>query len=124
VTQPSCKGALFDVFGGHDRCVSIQASKIAPCVESHYENECLRVVVRGRVEGAAAAALAQIWRAALQQWPRRLELDLSEVDECTPAGVDAITQCLEVGRRLDDGVGFVVATDAGRRALLASMAAV
>ena len=56
--------------------------------------------------------------------PERLELDLCAVSTYTRDGAVAVSDCLVLCRRLDDGVGITVATDAGRQALLDSMSLV
>jgi hypothetical protein len=83
-----------------------------------------RVTVEGRLDKEAAVNLADICRKILRDWPRRLDLDLCAVSVYTGDGAKAVSDCLMLCRRLDDGVGITVATDAGRRALLDSMALV
>lgn len=82
------------------------------------------VKVEGRLDAEAATTLAAICHQILRDWPRRLELDLRAVSVYTRDGARAVSECLLLCRRLDDGVGITVATDAGRQALLDSMALV
>lgn len=88
------------------------------------EQGCRSVVVRGRLDDAAAGELFAACDEVLRGSSRRLQLDLSGVTEYSSAGVAAIAQCLVVGRRLEGGIGVTVASDAGRRALLDSMTSV
>jgi hypothetical protein len=81
-----------------------------------------RVVVDGSLDATAASEIATAWQAVVDDRPRRVDLDLRGVTTFTAPGAAAITDCLSVGRRLDDGVGVRVATDAGRSVLLQSMA--
>lgn len=81
-----------------------------------------RVVVVGELDDGAADALVTILRRVAEDAPARLELDLRRVTGFTPAGASAVSEALALGRMLEDGVGVTVATDAGRRALLRSMA--
>ena len=83
-----------------------------------------RITIRGSLDDKAASSLGDICRQIVRDWPRRLELDLRAVSVCTGDGVTAVSECLMLCRRLDDGVGITVATEAGRRALLDSMALV
>ena len=80
-----------------------------------------RVCVDGQLDVEAAETLAEILTQVLQDSPRRLELDLTGVTAYTRAGAGAVSQCLMMRRSLEDGVGIVVATEAGRRILLDSM---
>jgi hypothetical protein len=80
-----------------------------------------RVVVEGALDASAADAIASAFRSVVHDWPRRVELDLRGVTGFTRTGAVAISDCLSLGRRLDDGVGVQVASDAGRSALLQSM---
>jgi len=82
------------------------------------------VRVERQLDAEAARSLAVICRQILHDWPRRLDLDLRAVSVYTLDGARAVSECLLLCRRLDDGVGITVATDAGRRALLDSMALV
>jgi hypothetical protein len=84
----------------------------------------LRLVVDGRLDAAAATALTTAWASVIEAWPRSLELDLCQVTSSTDDGVSAVARCLALGRRLDDGVTVTVSNDAGRQALLESMAEV
>ena len=83
-----------------------------------------RVTVEGTLDSEAATNLGVICRQVLRDWPRRLKLDLCGVSIYTRDGARAVSDCLMLCRRLDDGVGIAVATDAGRQALLDSMALV
>lgn len=86
--------------------------------------EVARVRVEGLLDNVAAGHLGDICREVLRDWPTRVELDLSAVTTYTSDGAAAVSDCLMLCRRLDGGVGIKVATDAGRRALLDSMATV
>lgn len=83
-----------------------------------------RVSIDGLLDTAAAAALGSVCREVVRDWPSRVELDLSAVTTYTTDATAAVSECLMLCRRLDDGVCITVATDAGRRALLDSMALV
>jgi hypothetical protein len=83
-----------------------------------------RVRIDGLLDTAAALALGSVCREVMRDWPSRVELDLSAVTTCTDDGTAAVSDCLLLCRRLDDGVCITVATAAGRRALLDSMALV
>jgi hypothetical protein len=91
---------------------------------TYQRGELARVTVEGRLDTQAAVDLDGIFREIARDWPRRLELDLCAVSVYTGEGARAVSDCLMLCRRLDDGVGITVATDAGRRALLESMARV
>jgi ABC-type transporter Mla MlaB component len=91
---------------------------------SRPEHDRVHVRVSGALDSSAAVELSETRARVLRESPRRLDLDLSAVTTCTSEGIAAVTECLLVGRGLDDGVGVTVATDAGRRALLESMATV
>lgn len=84
----------------------------------------VRISVSGVLDARAAASLAAACSRVLAASPRRLELDLDGVTECTDDGVEAVSACLVLARHLDEGVAVTVATDAGRRALLGSLATV
>jgi len=86
--------------------------------------ELARVTVRGCLDREAASNLGAVCRQVLRDWPQRLELDLCGVSLYTTDGARAVSDCLMLCRRLEQGVGITVATDAGRQALLDSMALV
>jgi ABC-type transporter Mla MlaB component len=90
----------------------------------YQRGEVARVSIDGLLDTAAAHALGDVSREVMRDWPKRVELDLSAVTTCTTAGVAAVSDCLQLCRRLEDGVCITVASDAGRRALLDSMALV
>jgi hypothetical protein len=91
---------------------------------TYQSGELARVTVDGSLDGVAASNLGAVCRQVLRDWPRRLELDLCGVSMYTGDGAKAVSDCLMLCRRLDEGVGITVATDAGRQALLDSMALV
>jgi anti-anti-sigma regulatory factor len=101
------------VFASDDRSAAVTASD---------SDGCTRIVITGALDEYVAARLHETCDRAGDGRLRRLELDLSAVTAASPEGVAAITGCLAMGRRLPDGVGVTVANDAGRRALLDSMA--
>lgn len=86
--------------------------------------EIAKVTIDGSLDTQAAADLNSICREVVREWPRRVELDLCAVSAYTIAGTAAVSECLMLCRRLDEGVGITVATDAGRAALLDSMSLV
>ncbi|HVT22349.1 MAG TPA: hypothetical protein VHE57_13285 [Mycobacteriales bacterium] len=86
--------------------------------------EVVRVRVEGQLDTVAAGHLSDICREVLRDWPERVELDLSAVTNYTTDGAAAVSDCLMLWRRLNGGVGIKVATQAGRQALLDSMATV
>lgn len=90
----------------------------------YQRGEVARVRVDGLLDTAAAADLGEVCREVMRDWPGRVELDLSAVTTYTPAGAVAVSDCLLLCRRLERGVGITVATEAGRQALLDSMALV
>lgn len=90
----------------------------------YQRGEVARVSVNGLLDTVAAADLGGVCREVMRDWPTRVELDLSAVTTYTAAGAAAVSDCLLLCRRLDDGVCITVASDAGRRALLDSMALV
>ncbi|HVT64237.1 MAG TPA: hypothetical protein VHD81_03725 [Mycobacteriales bacterium] len=90
----------------------------------YQRGEVARVSVDGLLDNAAALALGSVCREVMRDWPSRVELDLSAVRTYTQAGAVAVSDCLLLCRRLEDGVCITVSTDAGRRALLDSMALV
>jgi hypothetical protein len=79
------------------------------------------LVVAGDLDGDAAVIIERLCNRARAEGPRRLQLDLRQVTDFTPDGVDAITGCLALRGYLHDGVVITVASDAGRRAMLESM---
>jgi ABC-type transporter Mla MlaB component len=83
----------------------------------------LRVPVSDSLDGAAGAAVVQGVERAQTSGIARVELDLHGLSSYDDAGVAALLHCLTVGRRLPDGVGVHVDTDAGRRALLLALSA-
>ena len=84
----------------------------------------IRVVVTGSLDEAGAALLEASLRRKLPAATRRVELDLRGLTECGAAGVAALARCLSLGRHFDAGISVSVANEAGRRALLGSMASV
>jgi hypothetical protein len=90
----------------------------------YQRGEIARVSIAGWLDTAAAQALGRVCREVIRDWPKRVELDLSAVTTYTTAGTAAVSDCLSLCRRLEDGVCITVSTDAGRRALLDSMALV
>lgn len=90
----------------------------------YQSGEHARLTVDGPLDAEAARTVAALCRRILQEWPRRLDLDLRAVEVYTGDGARAVSDCLLLCRRLEDGVGVTVATDAGRRMLLESMALV
>jgi hypothetical protein len=83
-----------------------------------------RVVVTGYLDAEAGAALTDACRRVLRQEPRGLALDLTGIAGATADGVRAVAACLEAGRELSAGVDIAVASSAGRRVLLATLAEV
>jgi hypothetical protein len=79
------------------------------------------VTVEGVLDDDAASEIAAAFRAIIHDWPRRVELDLRGVTDFTTHGAVAVSDCLSLGRRLDEGINIQVATDAGCAALLRSM---
>jgi hypothetical protein len=90
----------------------------------YQRGEIARVTVDGWLDTTAAEALGSVCREVMRDWPKRVELDLSAVTTYTADGTAAVSDCLLLCRRLDNGVCITVSTDAGRRALLDSMALV
>ncbi|HWC34567.1 MAG TPA: hypothetical protein VG650_07030 [Mycobacteriales bacterium] len=90
----------------------------------YQRGEVARVSIDGLLDSAAALALGSVCREVMRDWPSRVELDLSAVTTYIPEASSAVSDCLLLCRRLDNGVCITVATDAGRRALLDSMALV
>lgn len=80
-----------------------------------------RLVVAGDLDATAGRAIQDVVRLVANECPRRVDLDLRGVTGFTRTGAAAISDCLSIGRRLVEGVGIQVATEAGRRALLESM---
>lgn len=81
-----------------------------------------RVAVDGQLDIAAAHELEELCDRVVHDNATRLELDLTGVTIYTRSGAGAISRCLLLRRHLEGGVGVIVATDAGRRILLESMA--
>ncbi|HWB67856.1 MAG TPA: hypothetical protein VG708_13615 [Mycobacteriales bacterium] len=80
-----------------------------------------RLVVAGDLDSTAGRAIQDAIELVEHDCPRRVELDLRGVTGFTRSGAAAISDWLTIGRRLEEGVGIQVATEAGRRALLESM---
>jgi hypothetical protein len=104
----------------------VASSEIGPVppVTIVSDGRCARAVVVGPLDTVTAAHLMQACEETQRTACSRLDVDLSDVTECTDDGVAAIAYCLAAGRHLTDGVGVTVASEAGRRALLDSMASV
>ena len=81
-----------------------------------------RVAVDGLLDVEAARVLDDLCDQLVRDEAKRLELDLTGVTTYTSAGAGAVSHCLMLRRRLEGGVGVIVATDAGRAILLESMA--
>jgi hypothetical protein len=81
-----------------------------------------RVVVVGRLDRRAASCLEELCDRGGAGQLNRLEVDLTSVTDVTPEGVEVLTSCLAKRRNFVGGVGVRVSNEAGRRALLESMA--
>ncbi len=78
----------------------------------------------GPVDAVTGGALASLCGDLFGRAPAGLALDLTAVSGATHDGVVAVSRCLAAGRRLPGGVDIAVATSAGRRLLLATLAEV
>lgn len=83
-----------------------------------------RIAVSGCLDGDQADRLVDVCRAVLRRAPNGLALDLTRLTGAAPEGVRAVAECLAAGRGLSCGVDIAVATSAGRRVLLATLAGV
>ena len=84
----------------------------------------VRLCVVGALDARTAETFAAAADLAFDERPEELDLDLRGVTDAGAEGVTAVSACLARGRFLVRGVRVAVATDAGRRLLLASMSTV
>lgn len=94
-----------------------------PTLEVVRTGETIEITVRGHVDDAVASELDRVCQTLREHAPRHVEVDLSAVTGCDPEGDTALRDCVEVARGLKNNTVIVVASAAGRQALLSSMAA-
>lgn len=83
-----------------------------------------RIAVSGWLSGDRADWLVELCRAVVSRAPNGLALDLTGLAGADAEGRRAVVECLAAGRALTTGVDIAVATSAGRRVLLATLAEV
>jgi hypothetical protein len=81
-----------------------------------------RIVVTGRLDAASSDDLTSLCAAIVEERPQGIAFDLTEISGATDDGVEAMSECLAVGRTLTGGVDIAVASSAGRQLLLATLA--
>jgi hypothetical protein len=104
--------------GTLDRGIDVRRSAVSVSYQSGTEPT---ITVEGVLDGSAARDIAAVFREVLREWPTKVDLDLRGVTDFTTPGAVAVSDCLSVGKRLDEGINVQVATDAGCAALLQSM---
>lgn len=83
-----------------------------------------RIAVSGCLDARLGRALTTLYGTVLDRAPLGIALDLTRISRASRDGIDALVSCLAAGRGLDDGVDIAVASPAGRRVLLDTLAEV
>jgi hypothetical protein len=78
----------------------------------------LTVLISGRLDASAGAALLAAVRAGLVPGTRRVNIDLRDVDDFTLDGAASLVDCRELGDGLAEGVRYRTAAGPGSDALL------
>jgi anti-anti-sigma regulatory factor len=80
------------------------------------------VVVRGRLDDAAAVELEAAVQALVDGGHQGLDIDLREVTDWSDAGADGLVRCHRIAARLEDGLRYRTGRGPGHEALLAAYA--
>ena len=78
------------------------------------------ISVHGPLDDATGLALVDVTRAALENSPERIDIDLRAVLSHTDSGAAALVACRDLGASLPDGLHYRTATGPGGDALLAA----
>ena len=78
------------------------------------------LTLRGCLDGATGAVMAEAARSLAADHVVRLDVDLRHITEFDQAGADALLACRQAGAALEEGLHYRTGQGAGRAALLAA----